>query len=652
MENRITREEAKIDLKCGGKLTLGLRCYEREYGKYVYQDRVEWLGFDENDVHRSKEVLQGSRQLSFEVWATIPDSYDLIAYLGDPSPGVPWESKLAIPLKHQTSQNDWKRWWVGSEDESKRVQQLRVEYWRAAEAKVHLFQRRGEDRIPLWRPDGSIVSTVIRLDYEPEYRSLYENVLKDMERLTVQGDLASNFNRYVDFKNIRDRREDTAGLELYKRLINVFPRYKETVLQILRRPDLQYEQAVQQNFFSLGEALSHFSGRGRYEPITRVYQAEKKGSQVIPTKFASHRTSLNVDTPANRYVAGSLARIQKGVRLIKKHLYEEKKSSKEFMTQERAKAFDHKHDQAILHLEEVQKEVEYLIGRQPWPSALSLNEAPVSSMNYYDGRYSRLRELTSLMETLLEFVNTSEDAFPFEVQAFHKLYQHWVFIHVIEAMSSLGFKFVDEDGRRTTPFYKNPFQNDVNCRLVSPYQEQFVIEVFYERCYESASDLERGAKKGSNHRIEKLDRPYGLENRFPGKTRSRSKKNRPDIVFERHECKSDFTRKPGSVPEIITLDPTLAHSGTRDSAWDKKYEYEESIRSFVETNEQGRSKRIVKAAWGVSPGLRRGQSPFVELFEKQNYRFGFICLRPTDDHIEELQVTLRKVLRYAGWVGD
>lgn len=650
--DQISREEATIELKDGDRLVLGLRCYRWLRGQYIYQDRVEWLGFDDSDPERSGEVLKGSRQMSFEVWATLEDSFDIVAYLGDPGLNGPWEEKLTIPLKHQTSQGGWKRWWIGSEQDSNRVRDLRKEYWRAAEAQVCLFQGRGKERVPLRKPDGSIVSTTIRLDYEPEYKTLYEGVLEDMERLTLQGDLTSNFQRYVDFKDLRDRREETAGLELYKRLINVFPKYKDTVLRILRDPNVEYELAVHQNSFSVGEAISHFAARGGSERIETVQDADEVGGKVIPTRFTSHRTSLEVDTPANRFVAHSLHRVREGIQLIKRHLSEEKNAPREFMDEEKLKAFDYKHRRAIERLEEIGQAVDYLTSRQPWPVTPQRNVVSGSSATYYDGRYSRLRELTSLMETLLEFVDASKDAFPFEVQAFHNLYQHWAFIHVVEAMSSIGFEFIDQEGRRTTPFYKNPIQNEVNCRLVSPSQPDFVIEVFYERRYERAKSLERGVRKNENLPIDRLERPYGLENRFPRRTRSRSKKNRPDIVFERHRCGTDFSRPHGSVPEVITLDPTLAHSGTREDAWDEKYEYEDSIRSFVDTDRSGKSKRIVKAAWGISPALRRGQTKFVELFEGGSYQYGFICLRPEEDYINTLPHTLRGMLRYAGWIGD
>jgi hypothetical protein len=217
-------------------------------------------------------------------------------------------------------------------------------------------------------------------------------------------------------------------------------------------------------------------------------------------------------------------------------------------------------------------------------------------------------------------------------------------------MTKLGFRFVDEDGRRTTPFYKNPISNDINCRFVHPSHRGHVIEVFYERRYERARDLEQSIRRGGRPPFEEMERPYGLENRPRPHTRYRGGKNNPDIVFERHACGDDLKRPYGSVPEIITLDPTLAHPGSKRDPWDSKYEYEDAIRSFVSQEPNGESRRIVRAAWGISTDIRRESAPFCEQFDPRHHQFGFIQLRPSSECLHALPRTLEAILRDVGWL--
>ncbi len=649
----LTEDEATIEIR-GGMLGIGLRLYDYSgSGRYTFRDEIVWLGFDEDDPERSATALRGERQLSFQVRSTLTNRQDLIVYLGDPDPRSLWDDDLAVRLRYQFSVDGWGHWWVGSENDNDRVRTLRREYWRAADATIKLYQERDGERVLLRRPNDDFVATTIRLDYKESHRNLYEGVLEDMRRLTMQGDLASSFRRYVDFQDIQDRREETPGLELFKRLQGVFPRYRATAAHILRRPDAGLEMSIQHYAMSTDEAVSHFASRGRSEAVERVYEVQSVQAQAVPTCFTARRAVEVVDTPANRFVAASLARVRQGIILTKRHLEEEQDALPEptkYDQQAHAVYADH-HERAVKDVEGLIEEIDFLISRQPWPAARPGERANLpSSATYYDGRYTRLRELTSLMEMLLQFVDASEEAIPFEVQAFHKLYQHWCFVHIVEAMTKLGFRFVDEEGRRTTPFYKNPVPNDVNCRFIHPLRGGYIIEVFYERRYERARELQRSFRRGGRPPLDQMERPYGLENRSRPYTRYRGGKNNPDIVLERHACGDDLKRPYGSVPEIITLDPTLAWPGSSDDAWDPKYEYEEAIRSFVSQKSDRESMRIVQAAWGISTDIRKVSAPFCEQLDPQNHQFGFIQLRPTEACLDALPHTLEAILRSTGWL--
>ena len=106
-----------------------------------------------------------------------------------------------------------------------------------------------------------------------------------------------------------------------------------------------------------------------------------------------------------------------------------------------------------------------------------------SAALYYDPRYAKLRQWTNLLDFTLRSVDTDEDAVPFEVDAFHALYQRWCFIQVIEALKAIGFKFVSDGEPETTPFYHHPVPHQCNARMLNGRAPELELEVWYERRY-------------------------------------------------------------------------------------------------------------------------------------------------------------------------
>jgi len=238
----------------------------------------------------------------------------------------------------------------------------------------------------------------------------------------------------------------------------------------------------------------------------------------------------------------------------------------------------------------------------------------------------------------------SEDAIPFEVQAFNKAYEHWCFIRVVKALRDIGFEFRDQQGRSVTAFYRNPVPNEVNARMTHPDCPGRVLEVWYDREYPVL-------RKSTDYFPE--DRPYGLESRGLGYTDYRGEKRRPDIALEWHRSDGQGIMR-GESPRIITLDPTLRsprpamQEGNRKP--ETKYKYRQALRSFVEEGPAGKSKRIVDAAWGISPNLAAGYNTHLHKPPDTNHKFGFIFLRPREESTEALVDTLRTIIVGAGWL--
>jgi hypothetical protein len=632
----LSRDEATVKTSIG-PLALGLRhCeYDSQFNRYYDTGHTTWLGLDEDDPERSRPVLQESRQMAFVVWTKNRSRAPLLAYLGDPSD--PWDDDLSIELKNRSVVGEGVRWAAGSEYENDDVGRIRTEYWCAARAQVTLYQRQSGDESPRPVKDrvGSVVSTHVSLDYDREaYRELYEGVLEDLSGETVRGDLASPLKRFVDYKDIRHRQEETPGLELFKRLQGIFPRYRDTLCQILRDPDTDLTLENEHVQLSLSETDQFFRSRGSNSSIQQVHQVAQAGSRPVPTEFTATSPTQTVETEANRFVAESVGRLKKCVDRLSGHLRTE---------QERLDL--EKHESALRQLGKYKEVLTRYASALPYsPDQTTHRFADRSAVTYYDGRYSRLRQLTSLLDALMEFVEASEEAVPFEVQAFNKAYEHWCFIRVAEALREVGFEFLDEQKRTVTTFYRNPVPDQVNARMIHPDSPGKILELWYEREYPAL-------RSPKDYFSEK--RPYGLERRGLGYTDYRNEKRSPDIALEWHDA-SEGEVVLGRAPRIITLDPTLRPPRPalqeRGEKAEEKYEYEQALRSFVDEGPDGKSEQIVDAAWGISPHLEAGTDTYVEQPASTDPRFGFIILRPETGSLRFLPDTLEKIIKEAGWL--
>jgi hypothetical protein len=94
------------------------------------------------------------------------------------------------------------------------------------------------------------------------------------------------------------------------------------------------------------------------------------------------------------------------------------------------------------------------------------------------------------------------------------------------------------------------------------------------------------------------------------------------------------------MPDIIVLDPTLGYSR-------KKYEYREAIRSFYRKDDEGESKKVVKASWGIYPRRSKEKlesGDFMDEDQKEKLEKGFITLRPTKKCLDELRSSLEDLI--------
>ncbi|MFB6271895.1 MAG: DUF2357 domain-containing protein [Salinibacter sp.] len=636
----VSRKEAVVETEIG-PIALGLRryVYDTRRGQYFDTGEREWFAFDDKDPERTRPILEDTRQLAFEAWTQEASRDPLLVYLGTPSD--PWDEELSIELQNRALQGEWVRWATGSEETNEDVKRIRTNYWCAAQAQITLYQRQFDEDTEEWiptpvrRPDGSILSTRIALGYgDEDYRELYEGVLSDLSRRTVRGNLASPMERFVDYQEMKQRQEETPGLELFKRLEGILPRYRDTLCQIIRDPDTALSIDTEHVALNLRQAEEYFQHHSPHPPLQQVHEVVDTAAGRVPTEFTTSKATSTVETSANRFVAESVRRVRNCVERVRDHLVKEKKQLR----------LD-KHEAALGKLNEYEEALRRYAGALPYsPEEATHRFEDRSAVTYYDGRYSRLRRLTDLLDALMDFVDASEDSIPFEVQAFNKAYEHWCFIHTIRALREVGFEFVDEKGRHVTPFYQNPVPDKVNARMTHPSRPGRLLEVWYERQYQPLR---------SENGYFDTDRPYGLERRGLDYTDYTGNKRCPDIALEWHKVSSEGKVASGTTPRIITLDPTLRSPRPAMTDGDRpvedKYDYKRALRSFVEEGADGKSKEIVDAAWGMSPDLHAGPRTHVHR-PSSGYAVGFVLLRPRENSLEAFPETLGTILDEAGWI--
>lgn len=636
MDEKLTlsRSDATIPTQ-HGCVAVGLRHYTRQGGEYVYDGEVTWLGFDEHDPERSRQAVSQSRQLSFEIWADeLQQSGSIYAYFGRPD--EPWDEELSIRLKFRYDQGEWGQWWVESEDESEDLERFRTNYWCAARARVLFFHDDGSGRTPLRGPDDELISVNIAIgDEESEYYQLYNGVLDQLSQDDVKGDLSSRFHRFVDFQNLGEEAE-TTGLSLYKRLQGVLPRYEDALRKILRDPNTTLVPAVATYDLEDSEIEPFYRGRSSAPSMSRVTRARRVNGRSIPVCFRTVEGKQSADIADNRFVAYSIRHVRDCIERVCRHLKDEKETV-------RLK----KHGPALRRVRNASERFRRYL--QNLPESVRRADGHVrpqltTATAYYDGRYATLQQQTDLLDALLDYVNASSEAIPFEVQAFNKAYEHWTFVEVVEALCTMGFNFVDEKGRRTTPFYRNPVPGEVNCRLIHPDIPERILEVWYDKEY---SVLRR------RHDYFDTDRPYGLERRT-GRTTYTGQKRRPDIALEFHERSSAGGVIKGQPPSIITLDPTLRSPRPlmqqRGQEAEDKYHYRKGIRCFIEEDSEGYSRKVVDAAWGISPCLGRSYSNYRHRpSDSESFEFGFAVLRPEEESINALPETLKQIMVSCEW---
>ena len=620
----LTRDAATVETDLG-LMRLALRSYRWERGPLF--DDVVWLGFDEEDQERSRPVLQQSRSLAFELWTDGSIREEFCIYLGQDL--SLWDPELVIqlPLKDRSPSGSrtWNRWWAEPSDED--VKRIRTSYWCAAKAHITVCR---DTQVPVRNVDGQALQTSVELGYEGEYSTLYEDVLADLSRLNLQGHLAAPFEQYLDYlKEQRERAEGSQAYELYKRLKGMLPRYETALRQVIVAPATQLVPALHLHALTPTQAGVLLQERSGTMEVSHVLESVPVKGRPVPTTFTAVQSATTERTAANQFVAQSVRRIYALLEFVERHLRSE---------EERSVQTNPHHQVALSELAQDQVRFKRYGKQLPQPVA-GVDAAAASATSavlYYDHRYATLRRLTDLVDRILSHVDTT--AIPNAIQAFYRLYEHWCFIQVVEALLMLDFDFVLHEGRRKTDFYWHPVRGEVNCELTHPTLPGVVLEIWYERKYPTL-----------RHTTDYYDpnRPYGLEKRGWQYSRYNGWKNWPDIALEFHN------RGKGGPPKIITLDPTLRAPRPQpkdpDDPHEDKYDYQEAIRSFVDRDANtGESLRIVGAAWGISPWSRTrrktdGSEPYT-LDQKEDFQRGFIHLRPDTNSRDSLPQTLRSIL--------
>lgn len=549
----------------------------------------------------------------------------LYAYLGaNPHNEFLWDDDLVIELEHEGPSEDGvgTRWGArpGNED----VAIIRKRFWCAARAKITLCSEKCK---PILLSDGSPASTRLELGYEGDYQQVYETILEEMTRGYTPAHLSNPFERYLDFEEIRQASKGSLAYELYKRLLAILPDLEKMLRSIVHRPATQLVPRLAYYEYAEAELENAMHQIHASVKIHRVHEVKHFQGYMLPSSFTAVFAEESTHSVANQFVAQSVYRIKSLISFVQEHLQQE---------EQQLSVSNAHHKLTLAGLEEIQHRFSryqtQLPPVQPW--AGSTTEAMVSSVMSYDARYAQLRRLTNLLDQALRHIDRSH--IPFEVHAFHKLYEQWCFFKVVHALLDLGFAYERGSEMRSTLFYHHPIPNQINCILSHPRLPDMRLEVWYDRAYT--------VLRSSTDAFDKA-RPYGVENRSWTLNKFQSSKNKPDIVLEFHE--EDRTDRP----MIVTLDPTLRkpqESKHRlNQRHEEKYFYLETVRSFVERNiHTGESVRLVKAAWGIWPG--RLDNPKTHTLDEGDFERGFIHLRP-DNHLEEaLPLTIKKILAHAG----
>lgn len=635
----MSEEKASVIQSNVGPLQFGLRYKEGGI------PQTYWFTFDDSDIERSREILSEDRELKFDVkCASPPEGVNFYVHLGRNLNTCEAEDDLSIRLRRDTPSR-WrpKTGWI-DEDTPSDVERIKCFHWRAAYARATLCKGPGD---PVCFEDGTPVQTKIALGYPDEwYENMYHTLLERLSADRPEANLTSSFSLFLhSLKRARERAEGSSALELYYRLQRILKAYEQSLTRILRNPSTQISPKV--SFFDVDpEQASQFYAGGREVQIHEAHEVTVRNGTPVPLSFVGSEAEHSLDNEANRFAARSIRKVRKLIRKVEDSLIDyiesEKNANKRFLAQENGSTNSpiyQKREKSIVRHQEKADRVSQAKKRfghyaQKLPGDGTMPQtATTSAAMYYDTRYAKLRQLTNLLDFTLRFVDTDESSVPFEVDAFHALYERWCFVKVVEALTEIGFSFGRNGEPETVPFYHHPVPHQCNCKMWSDRTPGVKLEVWYERRYPKYKSGEKQL--------------YGLETRYrEGRTSYKhvnpnnwKPKVTPDITLE---FKDQHSSSP--VPEIVTLDPTLGEVKP------SKYEYLEAIRAFNETEPNSReSKRIVRAAWGIHPGPNRQDlDSYIEIDQKNDYSKGFIRLRPTEGSTNSLPEILDQILHEVG----
>ena len=568
----------------------------------------------------------------------------LCLYFGS-RPARTWTRGLALPLVFDDEDPERMRWDVPFDDVKRFVKE-----WRCpAVASLTLCM---DERRPITRLEtGADLSTKVRFGSDGWTQALYHRTLEELNQDlgTLAADITSSFELQALARDAQDRAGGSEPLELYYRLKFVLRDYEALLADIVARPGRRLRHRVQHLALHPSAATQfHRENRGRYV-IGRTEAAAPVGGRRVPVRFQALEICASTEVASARFIERSAGRVAGWIRdiesAIEDYVQAEHESLDTFLalhgrnaTAEsyhqtaRQKELIEAHRAAAGSLRETRTRLRRRVaGISPSDGSSGEVDLGDSAILSLDPRYSELRRLSLRLLERIRFANYSPEAFPFEVEPWNVLYERWCLVRVVDALRKLGFKDAGTPEMRGALLYNRPIANRVYQTFTHPALPGERLEVWFARRYpipQAAGYMFGLETRTQNHRT---TYPH-VSNGIP---LARAKRT-PDITLE-------FYPDGEQVPRIVTLDPTLSLDSDVHA---EKYEYRESIRSFVAVDPDDRqSLRIVKAAWAICPGE---PNPAAYLSPRApKHRHGMIVLRPdpTSPSVDSLPGSLLKILR-------
>lgn len=580
------------------------------------------LKFDHSDEESTKDIFKkNSNQMEFILGlteATKHTSQQFFVYLGN-DPLRKWDKNYEIRLEIQHHPSAPVFWKAHNED----VKRIKNNLWCAAKTRITLCDDRHS---PILTEDGKYVQTTISLSFHEWYLSLYEGVKAGLKSLNQSANITTPFEQLESIaKAAIEEADGSEILALYLRIKSLLSVFNRSIEAIIKNPAQRPNSQIQfHQLYDLKAVNEHFSTNKQISFLS-VQKVAKLGNKFYPCSFVSSEIGMTQDIPENRLVLQCIKQVQLHLEAVERELTKYIDYTKTIKTSNKyhkdALINDiKKHEAELKELQTHIQRCKQYRHRFPIPSSHStfVSKNPASELLYYEQRYSSIWKLAAKIDGLIKYIDTSDEAIPFQVAPFQEVYQRWCLFRVVDALDKLGFIkiFTGE----STPLYGNPQFNTVFCELEPPNNPSIKLKIYFERGYKTINST-------SDHN----DYGFWQDLYNPNQLKPEEWKRTPDIALEFHGIEP--------YPLIITLDPTL---GAKQEYWSQKYKYKKTI--FA--NQQPNPIPVVKAAWAIAPGLKEhSKEPYYLVELDWDFSEGVIILNHLAESQDRLSDTLRKIIK-------